>query len=59
MHGDSVTILCSPERWETPISNAIPGVWGNILTFIGGSRSCIGYRFALVECVSLISAANF
>lgn len=25
------------------------GMWGNILTFGGGRRGCIGYRFALLE----------
>ncbi|KAJ7436134.1 cytochrome P450 [Mycena galericulata] len=41
----------SPERWEseTPISNAIPGVWGQMLTFLGGPKGCIGYRFSVVE----------
>ncbi|KAJ3570544.1 hypothetical protein NP233_g4329 [Leucocoprinus birnbaumii] len=41
-----------PERWESPpeAASAIPGVWGNMLTFLGGPRSCIGYRFSLVEC---------
>lgn len=24
-------------------------MWGNLLTFLGGTRNCIGYRFALVE----------
>ncbi|KAJ7443571.1 cytochrome P450 [Mycena latifolia] len=46
-----------PERWESkesPIANAIPGVWGNMLTFLGGPRSCIGYRFALVEMKALL-----
>ena len=28
---------------------SVPGVWGNILTFLGGTRNCIGYRFALAE----------
>ena len=43
--------LYRPERWEN-IPNAalsVPGVWANILTFIGGPRACIGFRFSLVE----------
>ncbi|KAJ7035260.1 cytochrome P450 [Mycena alexandri] len=45
-----------PERWEAPIPNAssIPGVWGHMLSFLGGSRSCIGFRFSLVEMKALI-----
>ncbi|KAJ6533502.1 cytochrome P450 [Mycena capillaripes] len=45
-----------PERWEaeTPISNSIPGIWGHMLTFIGGPRACIGYRFSLVEMKALL-----
>lgn len=27
----------------------VPGVWGNNLTFLGGTRNCIGYKFALAE----------
>jgi len=34
-------------------ASAIPGVWGNMLTFLGGPHACIGYRFSLVEYVSL------
>ncbi|KAF8061716.1 cytochrome P450 [Lyophyllum atratum] len=45
-----------PERWEkVPEAAAgIPGVWGNMLTFLGGPRACIGYRFSLVETKALL-----
>jgi hypothetical protein len=38
-----VEMSCSPERWEAkiPISNSLPGVWGHMLTFLGGPRACI------------------
>ena len=42
--------LFRPERWAN-IPNAafsVPGVWANLLTFIGGPRACIGFRFSLV-----------
>jgi hypothetical protein len=48
-----LSFFSRPERWENhDIPNAassIPGVWANLLTFIGGPRACIGYRFSLVE----------
>ncbi|KAJ8453556.1 hypothetical protein ONZ45_g19671 [Pleurotus djamor] len=45
-----------PDRWLNPpqASSAIPGVWSNQLTFLGGSRACIGYRFSLVEMKALL-----
>ena len=39
-------------------AKSIPGVWGHIMTFLGGSRGCIGYRFALFECVLILPAYN-
>jgi cytochrome P450 len=42
---------CRPERWEAipEAVKAIPGVFGNLLTFINGAHACIGYRFAVTE----------
>lgn len=46
-----------PERWlNGPIDTGLPGVWGNMMTFLGGARSCIGYRFSLVEMKALLFA---
>lgn len=49
-------IVIRPERWENlpEAVSGIPGVWGNLLSFLGGPRSCIGYRFSLVEYVPLL-----
>ncbi|ODN76875.1 hypothetical protein L202_05462 [Cryptococcus amylolentus CBS 6039] len=45
-----------PDRFLDPIpelypatTKAVPGVYHNLMTFLGGSRNCIGYRFALAE----------
>ncbi|KAJ3980614.1 cytochrome P450 [Lentinula detonsa] len=48
-----------PERWMTPggipsTASSIPGVWGNMMSFLGGAHACIGYRFSLVEMKALI-----
>ncbi|CAK5270143.1 unnamed protein product, partial [Mycena citricolor] len=43
-----------PGRWDSSISNSIPGIYSHMLTFIGGPRNCIGYRFALAEMKALL-----
>jgi cytochrome P450 len=43
-----------PERWmdgkglPEAVKN-VPGVWGNLMTFLGGGRACIGFKFSLYE----------
>ncbi|KAJ7065420.1 cytochrome P450 [Mycena amicta] len=46
----------NPDRWDNVpgATNAIPGVWSNIMTFWAGPHGCIGYRFSLAEQKALI-----
>ncbi|KAF8497510.1 cytochrome P450 [Russula emetica] len=45
-----------PERWEAipEAVKAIPGVFGNLMTFITGAHACIGYRFAVTEMKAIL-----
>ncbi|KAL1663457.1 cytochrome P450 [Schizophyllum commune] len=43
-----------PERWLAPLPQSVadahmPGVYSNLMTFIGGGRACIGFKFAQLE----------
>ncbi|KAF8157063.1 cytochrome P450 [Crassisporium funariophilum] len=43
-----------PERWLSPLPEAlvearVPGVYSHLLTFLGGGRSCIGFKFSQLE----------
>ena len=46
-----------PERWSQLPDTVkdLPGVFSHMLTFFAGAHACIGYRFSIAECVSLIS----
>ncbi|KAH9950796.1 hypothetical protein B0H21DRAFT_681895, partial [Amylocystis lapponica] len=43
-----------PERWLSPLPSTVtearvPGVYSNLVTFLGGGRGCIGFKFSEVE----------
>ncbi|KAI0763492.1 cytochrome P450 [Trametes elegans] len=43
-----------PERWleplpETVLDAKVPGVYANLMTFWGGGRACIGFKFSQLE----------
>ncbi|KZV63343.1 cytochrome P450 [Peniophora sp. CONT] len=49
-----------PERWLNPLPESvtsahIPGIYTNTLTFAGGSRSCIGFKFSQLEMKVMLS----
>ncbi|RPD55361.1 cytochrome P450 [Lentinus tigrinus ALCF2SS1-7] len=49
-----------PERWLAPVPQAledanIPGVYSHLMTFFGGQRSCLGFKFSQLEMKVLVS----
>ncbi|KAG1842383.1 cytochrome P450 [Suillus subalutaceus] len=43
-----------PERWLSPLPQSvidaeIPGVYSHLMSFIGGGRACIGFKFSELE----------
>ncbi|KAI0076682.1 cytochrome P450 [Panus rudis PR-1116 ss-1] len=57
-----------PERWLSPLPETvtearIPGVYSHLLTFNGGTRACIGFKFAQLEMkvvlATLVSTFKF
>ncbi|KAK0197765.1 cytochrome P450 [Armillaria mellea] len=48
----------TPERWlgeQAPGGRILPGIYAGMLSFLGGGRSCIGYRFAQIEMKVLLA----
>jgi len=48
-----------PERWLAPLPSAvadahIPGVYSSLMTFIGGGRACIGFKFSELEMKAVL-----
>ncbi|EPT02239.1 hypothetical protein FOMPIDRAFT_1047944 [Fomitopsis schrenkii] len=43
-----------PERWLNPLPETVkeahlPGVYANLMTFLGGGHACIGFKFSQLE----------
>ncbi|KAJ3555363.1 hypothetical protein NM688_g2618 [Phlebia brevispora] len=51
--GDDV-LEWKPERWlsalpETVVKAHVPGIYSHLMTFLGGGRACIGFKFSQLE----------
>ncbi|KII90987.1 hypothetical protein PLICRDRAFT_52656 [Plicaturopsis crispa FD-325 SS-3] len=49
-----------PERWLAPLPDSVadahvPGVYANMMTFLAGSRACIGFKFSQLEMKVVLS----
>ncbi|KAI0070120.1 cytochrome P450 [Panus rudis PR-1116 ss-1] len=57
--GDDAEVY-KPERWLQPLPETvtearIPGVYSNLMTFLGGGRACIGFKFSQLEMKVVLS----
>ncbi|KAH9949903.1 cytochrome P450 monooxygenase [Amylocystis lapponica] len=48
-----------PERWLSPLPQSvvdahIPGLYSNLMTFLGGGRGCIGFKFSELEMKAVL-----
>ncbi|KAF7288978.1 hypothetical protein MIND_01414400 [Mycena indigotica] len=45
-----------PDRWDNipEAVSGVPGVWGNLFTFLAGPHNCIGFRFSIAELKVLL-----
>ncbi|KZT66919.1 cytochrome P450 [Daedalea quercina L-15889] len=55
-----------PERWLNPLPEVVkeahvPGVYSHLMTFLGGGRACIGFKFSQLEMkiVLAVLLSNF
>ncbi|KAH8114788.1 cytochrome P450 [Phellopilus nigrolimitatus] len=49
-----------PERWLKPLPDSVskahlPGIYASMMTFLGGGRACIGFKFAEMEMKLVLS----
>ncbi|KIM41635.1 hypothetical protein M413DRAFT_72029 [Hebeloma cylindrosporum] len=49
-----------PERWLSPLPETvtgarIPGAYSHLMTFLGGGRACIGFKFSQLEMKVVLS----
>ncbi|KXN82787.1 Cytochrome P450 3A6 [Leucoagaricus sp. SymC.cos] len=49
-----------PERWLSPLPETVveahmPGIYSHLMTFMGGSRACIGFKFSQLEMKVVLS----